>query len=61
MIVLCRCNYIGVCRGSVCVNDLVCRSYIGVCKIGVYGSDFCQAGLFYKGIVLQECQVRVFF
>ena len=29
---LCRRNYIGLCRGDVCVCDLGHRNYIGICK-----------------------------
>ena len=42
MIDLCRCSYIGVCRGGVCVSDLRRRSYIGLCRGGVRVSAPCR-------------------
>ena len=53
------------------MSDLCRRSYFGVCRGGVCGSDLCQVRVSYKGVkqeclprvssksVFQECQVRV--
>ena len=37
-----RRNYIGHCRGGVCVSDLCRRTYIGFCTGGVGMSDLCR-------------------
>ena len=47
---LCRCSYIGVCRGGVSVTDLCRRRYIGICRGGVCVSDLCQVRVLYKSV-----------
>ena len=46
------------CICSVCVGDLMSRSYIGVCRGGVCESDLYRLTRASSKSVLQECQVR---